>query len=241
MNIDATRSAAQKPAASVFLCPLPRRFDPIFEEVRGEIPIEYLRALAVAESSMRAGHRSGGGAGLMQISPRQRVAYNECRGTAYRSDDLLDPRINAAIAVWRIDEIIRSYRRAADDVPSLRPDWDSNAFVELVTLGWSAGHSERTGIVRVARYLVQQGFDDITIRAIREHSRAGGGTQRLLRYDTMESCRQTVELYRRERVLGAVTPAPSPGCVSHVDARPPTALDADLGDRPEPLGALVSG
>ena len=49
---DAASASTAEPGVS-------RRFDPIFEKYRGTIPIEYLRALAMRESGMNPGERSG--------------------------------------------------------------------------------------------------------------------------------------------------------------------------------------
>jgi hypothetical protein len=178
---------------------LPLTFDWIFEQYRGQVPIEYLRALAMRESGMQVAARSGAASGLLQIVDVVRRDYNRVHGTRYERDDLLDPVANVAIATWLLHAIIRSYTRNHPNIPNLHADWDNPRFVELLTFGWNAGWSERGGVGRVARYLEAQGTTDITIDLVCEHALAAGASRQLSRRDKVRWCKSVVALYQKER------------------------------------------
>lgn len=187
------------PVSIVREAPLPRTFDWVFEQYRRHIPIEYLRALAMRESSMQVAAQSGAGSGLFQIIDVVRRDYNRVHGTRYERDDLFDPVVNVAIATWLLQAIIRSYARNHPNVPNLRADWDNPRFVSLLTFGWNAGWSEAGGVGRVARYLEAQGTTDITIDLVCEHARAAGASRHLARRDKVGWCKSVVALFERER------------------------------------------
>jgi Transglycosylase SLT domain len=189
---------------------LPRRFDWIFEQHRGAIPIEYLRALAVSESGMQAGQQAGPAWGLMQIVEVVRRDYNRAHGTRHERADLLDPAVNVAIATWLLRTITASYARHHAKVPNLQTAWDNPRFVELLTFGWNAGWSEAGGVGRVARYLEARGTTDITIDLVHEHARAAGASRHLTRADKVAWCKGVVALYQRERGQTAAASAPRP-------------------------------
>jgi hypothetical protein len=188
---------------------LPRRFDWIFEQHRGDIPIEYLRALAMSESGMQAGAQSGPAWGLMQIVEVVRRDYNRDQRTRHQRADLLDPAINIAVGSWLLRRIVGSYARHHPDVPNFRTDWGNPRFVELLTFGWNAGWSEAGGVGRVARYLEERGQMDITIDVVHQHARAAGASRHLSRADKVVWCKGVVALYQTER--GANVSASSSG------------------------------
>ncbi|MBP6627876.1 MAG: lytic transglycosylase domain-containing protein [Kofleriaceae bacterium] len=178
---------------------LSREFDPIFERYRGAIPIEYLRALAKRESSMKPGERSGPAWGLMQVVEVVRGDYNQAHGTRYARIDLLDPAVNVAMACWVLRFIIESYQRNHPDVPNLRADWDNPRFVELLTFGWNAGFSEKAGVGCVARYLEKLGTTDVTLDQVHDHARLAGASRHLSKDAKVRWCKGVVALYQRER------------------------------------------
>ncbi|MBE7448920.1 MAG: lytic transglycosylase domain-containing protein [Kofleriaceae bacterium] len=101
---------------------LPRHFDPIFERHRGELPVEYLRALAVRESNMNPGERTGPAWGLLQVIEVVRLDFNKAHGTRVTRAQLLDPETNVRVACWLLNAICASYRHNHPEVVPLRPD-----------------------------------------------------------------------------------------------------------------------
>jgi hypothetical protein len=185
---------------------LPRTFDPVFERYRGETPIEYLRALAMRESSMNPAERSGPAWGLLQIVEVVRHDYNRAHKASYQRADLLDPAVNVAMATWLLRLIIASYERNHPAVPNLRADWDNPRFVELLTFGWNAGFSQAGGVGKVVRHLEAQGTTDITIDRVHQHAKAAGASRHLSRADKVAWCKSVVALYQRERCASAPRP-----------------------------------
>jgi hypothetical protein len=192
----------QRPTASA---PLPRRFDWIFEQHRGDIPIEYLRALAVRESGMQAGAQSGPARGLLQIMEFVRRDYNQANATRHQRADLLDPAVNVVVGTWLLRRIMTSYARNHPAVPNLHANWNNPRFVELLTFGWNAGWSEAGGVGRVARYLEARGQTDITIDHIHRSARAAGASRHLSRADKVTWCKGVAALYEEERRASAAS------------------------------------
>jgi hypothetical protein len=189
---------------------LSRKFDPIFEQYRGSIPIEYLRALAQRESSMRPGERSGPAWGLMQIVEIVRADYNEAHGTRYTRADLLDPAVSVAMCCWVLRFIIDSYQRNHPTIPNLREAWDNPRFAELLTFGWNAGFSEKAGVGKVVRYLEKLGAVDIDLDQVHGHARLAGASRHLQNVKKVAWCKSVVTLYLRERAPRNAAPGSSP-------------------------------
>jgi hypothetical protein len=182
---------------------LPRHFDPLLERHRGDIPIEYLRALAMRESGMDPNARSGSAWGLLQIIEVVRMDYNKAHRTRYTRGQLLDPEINVSIATWLVRLIVESYRRNHSDVPNLRRDWNNPRFAELVTCGWNAGWTEAGGVGRVVGWLKAKGARDIDLDLVHEHARDAGASKHLRNAAKVSWCKSVVALYQRERALVA--------------------------------------
>ena len=182
---------------------LPRMFDPIFVRHRGDVPIEYLRALAMRESGMDPRASSGPARGLLQITEIVRADFNRTHGTAITRAQLLDPDTNVRIATWLLRFIVDGYRRHHADVANLRPDWNNPRFVELVTFGWNAGPSEAGGVGRVVGYLKRQGAREIDLDLVHEHARAAGASKHLSNPAKARWSRGVVALYQRERAITA--------------------------------------
>ncbi len=178
---------------------LPRDFDPIFEKYRGDIPIEYLRALAKRESGMRPGEHAGPAWGLMQIVEVVRVDFNEAHGTRYTRKDLLDPAVSVAMCCWVLRFIIDSYQRNHPNVPNLRADWNNPRFTGLLTYGWNAGFSEKAGVGRVVTYLEKLGATDIDLDQVHDHAKLAGASRHLSNDAKVRWCKGVVALYQRER------------------------------------------
>jgi len=147
-------------------------FDPVYQAGCPGIPVYYLRALAKYESdSNPQSCNSGEGCGLLQVVESVRREYNEKNRTNYTRGDLLDPWINARIACSLLTRIktyyATAYRRAFP-----RPTWGDRRFVEVVTLAWNVGWSERGGGVGyVISVLLGEGHTtDIDVDLIRQRA-----------------------------------------------------------------------
>ena len=180
-----------------------RRFDPVFDQYRGGLPIEYVRALVERESDGLPNVRAGQAVGLMQIVPVVLADYNKRHGTAFTSDDLMRPAINVRIGCELLHLIISSYRTHHPRIATLQPDWGNPAFVALLTLGWNAGFSEAGGVGRVARYLEQIGASEITIDQVAAHAKLAGASRHLQNPAKVAWCKGVVALYQRERAATA--------------------------------------
>ncbi len=182
---------------------LPRRFDAVLERYRGEIPIEYLRALVDRESNFEPKQRTGSALGLMQIIPVVLADYNTRNGTHYKPEHLVDPSINVAIGCELLVIIIAGYAGNHPHVPNLQTDWKNPRFVELLTFGWNAGFSEAGGVGRVARYLEHHGVTDLTIDVVSQSASAAGASKHLSNAAKVRWCKSVAALYGRERALTA--------------------------------------
>lgn len=182
---------------------LPRTFDPIFARHRRDLPIEYLRALAMKESGMDPRASSGPARGLLQITEVVRADFNRRHGTAITRAQLLDPDTNVRIATWLLRFIVDGYARNHADVPNMRTDWNNPRFAELVTFGWNAGPSEAGGVGRVVGYLKRHGAREIDLDTVHESARAAGAHAHLSNPAKARWSRGVVALYQRERALTA--------------------------------------
>jgi hypothetical protein len=175
------------------------RFDPVFEQYRGGIPIAYLRALSQRESGMNPDDAKGPAWGLMQIVEVVRKDYNRVHGTHYARKDLLDPRVNVAMCCWVLQTIIGLFSRYHPDVPNLVADWDNPRFVELLTFSWNAGFSAKGGVIRVVGYLKSRGVTDVTIDLVHQYAHAAGAVRHLSNPKKVAWCKSVARLYERER------------------------------------------
>jgi soluble lytic murein transglycosylase-like protein len=194
-------SSEQALRAAFATKPRVRQFDAVFERYRGELPIEYVRALVERESDGFPAARAGSAIGLMQIVPVVLADYNKRHGKAIRSEQLVAPAVNVAIGCDLLRLIIASYRKHHPRIPSLQADWNNPRFVELLTLGWNAGFSEAGGLGRVARYLEQLGARDIDVDLVAAHARLAGATKHLSNPAKLAWSKSVVALYQRERAL----------------------------------------
>jgi hypothetical protein len=180
--------------------PITREFDPIFAANGHGIPVPYLRALAAHESDMHAGISDGPAIGLLQVVDAVRTDHNARFGTTITRADLLVPATNVEVAASALRRIIDSYQRNHPAIANLREDWTNLRFVELVTLGWNAGWSERAGLGKVARYLERDGRPAITVEAIVANARAAGATPHLSNRRKLAFANAVTATYARERV-----------------------------------------
>ncbi|MCE9575699.1 MAG: lytic transglycosylase domain-containing protein [Deltaproteobacteria bacterium] len=180
--------------------PITREFDPIFAANGHGVPVAYLRALAAHESDMHAGISDGPAIGLLQVVDAVRTDHNVRYGTQLTRADLLVPATNVDVATSALRRIIDSYQRNHPAIANLREDWTNLRFVELVTLGWNAGWSERAGLGRVARYLERNGRPAITVEAIVANARAAGVSPHLSDRRKLAFANAVTATYARERV-----------------------------------------
>jgi hypothetical protein len=192
---------APNSSTSFATSPLVRRFDSVFARYRGTIPIEYVRALVERESKGQPGVRAGSAIGLMQIVPVVLSDYNKRHGSAYTGEHLTDPATNVAIGCELVRIIVESYRKNHPRIVTLQTDWNNLRFVELLTLGWSAGFSEAGGVGRVARYLEGLGATeiDVGIDQFSAHAKRAGAIKYLSDPATIAWCKSVAALYQRER------------------------------------------
>ena len=114
-------------------------FEPVFARFAGAIPQSYLRSLAYKESSFNPNnvHPQSHATGLFQITSTALQGFNSAKGSALQLTHLKDPILNTQVAVHHLGNVVNAYRR----VRSLAPDWTSRRWLELLTLGWNAGHN----------------------------------------------------------------------------------------------------
>ena len=194
-------SIKQAPSTSFATSSRVRRFDPVFEQYRGSLPIEYVRALVDRESDGQPSVRAGSAIGLMQIVPVVLGDYNKRHGTTYGGEHLTHPATNVAIGCELLRLIIDSYRKNHPRITTLQADWNNPRFVELLTFGWNAGFSEAGGVGRVARYLEGLGAVDITIDQVAAHAKLAGASKHLSNPAKLAWCKGVAALYLRERTL----------------------------------------
>jgi hypothetical protein len=143
--------------------PISKQYDDLFARHAGKIPVAYLRALAWYESGLnpRAVHPRGTATGLFQVTKIALDDYNKRNGTRHSLSDLGDPELSTKVATSHIAHVIAAYSA----VPSLRTDWQSRRFMDLLTLGWNGGHN---AVLKVVRTLEGQGIpaDRITVDTV---------------------------------------------------------------------------
>ena len=159
--------------------------------------------------------------------------------------DLLDPAVNIAIASDVLTRIIDGYARFHGDAPNLQVDWSNPLFIELLTLGWNAGFSERGGVGRVASHLSRRGFVDFTLDDIVATAKQAGASPNLSNPHKARFARLVTTQYLRERARDqaeGVTPngagadadaATAAAAAPQAEAQPvtnPAQVDAALGE-----------
>ncbi len=182
---------------------LPRTFDPLFERFRGGIPIELLRALAMRESGMKPTIKGRAAWGLLQITEVVRVDFNDAHGTKHARERLLEPAINIEIGCWLLRLIADRYERRHGDLRNMRADWSNPRFAELAVLGWNAGWSSGSGVMRVVARLKELGARDVDIDLVHQNAGQLGGGPHLRDPKRIAWCKGVVALYLRERGASA--------------------------------------
>jgi hypothetical protein len=222
-----------RPGRDLRAIAVPRTFDALFAQHGHGIPVAYLRALAWHESRLDPTriNRTSTATGVFQVPEVMRAAHNRRFGTAYTRDDLLDPAVNVAIATAAIRQIATSLAKHHPDVPNLREAWDSDRFVELVTIGWAAGWSERAGIGRVVAYLEQLGVRHVTAELVHQHARTAGASRHLFDSRPLRFCQSVARQYAADRARDADAPCGVVAAAAATDGPPvPACTPAGSGD-----------
>jgi hypothetical protein len=178
---------------------LTRAFDPIFAKHGGSIPVPYLRALAQAESGMRADDPLG----IINVVDVALADFNRRHPERLITrPQMRNPETSVLAAADILAEIASSYERNHGDIPNLRVDWSNPRFVELLTFGWNAGFSERAGVGRVVRYLKAQPASnrprEITIDTVFAAARAAGAAEHLFNPRKLAYSKGVAHAYARE-------------------------------------------
>ncbi len=117
----------------------------VFARYAGVVPENYLRVLAYKESGFRPDvvHPQSKATGLFQITNVALQSFNQRNGTSFQLPQLVDPDLNTRVASQHLAGVINVYKK----YPSLQPNWNSRRWLELLTLGWNAGHNAVASIV----------------------------------------------------------------------------------------------
>lgn len=174
---------------------LTRAFDAIFAQHGRGIPVAYLRALGHAESGLRADDPRG----LVNVVSIALADYNWRHPAApIEAARLRDPIASVTVAADILRTVITSYARHHPDVVNLREDWSNPRFIELLTAGWNAGFSERTGVGRVVARLVARGPGDITVDDVFAAARDAGAASTLTNPAKLAFAKKVAASYARE-------------------------------------------
>jgi len=142
-------------------------WDPVIERYAGHVPVAFIRALVHGESGgdSQKENPTSHAAGLLQITDIVRRDWNSAHADApVDRSDLFDPEINIRIGAALLNRIVQVYRHH----PTLRPDWGSRRYAELVGLGWNAGYSDRGGVGLAVAALEAAGAQpaDVTVDSV---------------------------------------------------------------------------
>ena len=132
---------------------IPTTYDEMFEELRGAVPLQFLRALGWMESRLNPNTKTGSRWGLFQSGPENLADYNAAKKTNFTREYLLDPRINAQVFLWELARIMRTLASGG-----LAVDWGDDEYVKLITMAWNAGWSAKRGVRRVLDFIKPKGL-----------------------------------------------------------------------------------
>ena len=179
-----------------------KSYDPVFRAHAGRIPVAFLRALAMRESSLNPNENTSPAYGLMQLVNTVRLEYNQLRNTHYSQSDLLNPDINVKIASDLLHRIMTAYARHPD--PNMQPNFSNPEFVKLLVAGWNSGYSEGGGVGKVARYLEARGLP-VTHDNVFANAGAAGATTHLQNAQKKAWQRSVADLYFSQPDAGKVS------------------------------------
>ena len=149
--------------------------DSPFARYAGVVPENYLRVLSFKESGFRPEvvHPKSHATGLFQITSTALNTFNQRNNSKVTLPQLVDPELNTRVASQHLAGVINVYKRYR----SLQPDWTSRRWLELLTLGWNAGH---TAIASIVERMESAGFPNerINIDTVRQAAEAVGGSSK---------------------------------------------------------------
>jgi soluble lytic murein transglycosylase-like protein len=117
-----------------------------------DVPPAFLASLSLHESGNNPNvvNPTSHATGLFQITSTALTDYNRRHDTQIKLDDMRNPALATSVAADHIKQILALYKKR----PSLKPNWRDRRVVELIVLGWNAGHG---GVHNLARDLEAQG------------------------------------------------------------------------------------
>lgn len=202
---------AQTPAAPRASQPVPpRNYDSLFDLYRGDIPLEYLRALAIVSGGgdFRPTQSTSDTAGLFAISTSLVDAYNRQFGTTYRPTDLGDVIINTKIAVWLINNVTKYY--SLHYPRGLANNWRNSDYVSLVTLGFKVGHSENGGLGDALKVIEAQYPDRMNLEVVAQVAQQKGLPSYIYSQTWIDFAKHVTNLYAGSPHTSAPAAAPVP-------------------------------
>ncbi|HLK89322.1 MAG TPA: transglycosylase SLT domain-containing protein [Polyangia bacterium] len=198
-------------------------WDPVIERYAGRVPLAFIRALVHGESGgdSQKENPASHAAGLLQITEIVRQDWNAAHPDApVWRDQLFDPEINIRIGAALLNRIVQVYGHHH----TLRPDWQSRRYAELVALGWNAGYSDRGGVGLVVTELESAGAraEDVTVDSV---ARVAAGLPDASRFvsrpDRVAYAKAVADLYlgsRRAPVVAARGGAAGPVVIAALGA-----------------------
>ena len=191
-------------------------WDPVIEQYAGRVPMAFIRALIHGESggNSQKENPASHAAGLLQITEIVRQDWNLAHPDAPVSrDQLFDPEVNVRIGAALLNRIVQVYGHH----PTMRPDWGSRRYAELVALGWNAGYSDHGGVGLAATELEAAGAkpDDVTVDSVARVAASLPQASRFVsRPDRIAYAKAVADLYLGSRKATVV--AGRPGAVGPV-------------------------
>jgi soluble lytic murein transglycosylase-like protein len=176
-------------------------WDPLIEKYAGRVPVAFIRALIHGESggNSQLENPASHAAGLLQITEIVRRDWNEAHPDApVGQEQLFDPEINVRLGAALLNRIVQVYGRHS----TLKPDWASRRYAELVALGWNAGYSDHGGVGLAVAQLEAAGAEpaDVTVDSV---ARVAAGLPQASRFvsraDRIAYARAVADLYLGSR------------------------------------------
>jgi hypothetical protein len=173
----------------------PRTYDTTFDMYRGDIPLEYLRALAIVSGGgdFKPNQSANDTVGMFAISTSVLDGYNQQFGTSYRASDLADIQVNTKVAVWMINNVTKYY--SLHYPRSLGQNWRNSDYVAIVTLGFKLGYSENGGIGDAIKVIDSQYPDKMNVDTIAQVAQAKGLASYLYAPSWIQWAKSVTNLY----------------------------------------------